>query len=129
MISISFEIELLTTFVRRMNIFFARDANFANDNYDVLDSWLRVVLNLKFVEKCEIRSENESNDDHDECWFSRDKAIDANIQKSIDCVIDISRRIRFIRHDFVAIRRYRSMIATKSRDVTKVAKVAVSRND
>ncbi len=63
LITISFEIELLTMLVRRMILLFADDAHFDDDDDDVLDLWLRVWLN--FVKK-RIRNENKSDDDHDE---------------------------------------------------------------
>jgi hypothetical protein len=59
---------------------------------------MRVWLN--FVEK---RVRDENDDDHDERWFSRDRAIDADIQKSIDRVIDISDEIRLVQHDLVSL--------------------------
>jgi hypothetical protein len=58
---------------------------------------------LNFVEKCEIRNESKNDDDHDQRWFFRDKTIDANIQKSIDRIINVSRRIWFVRHDFMRL--------------------------
>ncbi len=57
---------------------------------------MRVWLN--FVER---RVRDESDDDHDERWFFRDRAIDVNIQKSIDRLIDVSDEIRLVRHDLV----------------------------
>ncbi len=75
LISISFEIELLTTFVCRVKFFFAENAFFDDDNDDVFDFWLNLWLN--FVEKRE--NWNENDDDHDKRWLSRDKAIDADV--------------------------------------------------
>ncbi len=97
LISISLEIELLATFACRVKLFFAENALFDDDDDDILDFWLSVWLN--FIEKRE--SQNENDDDYDERWLLRDKAIDADIQKSIDRVINVSKRIRFVRHDFV----------------------------
>jgi hypothetical protein len=98
LITISFEIELFIMFVRRMIFFLADNAHFDDDDDDVLDFWLRVWLN--FVKNW-IRSKNKNNDDHDERLFLRDRAIDANIQKSINRVIDASNRIRLVWHDFM----------------------------
>ncbi len=38
-------------------------------------------------------------------------------------------RITAYKDEIIAIKRYRSMIATKSRDVTKMTKMTLSRND
>jgi hypothetical protein len=101
LIAISLWIEFFATFTRRVKLLVANDTHFDDDNDDVLDFWLRVWLN--FVEKCEIWNESKNNNDHDECWFSQDKTIDANIQKSIDRVINVSRRIQFVWHDFMRL--------------------------
>jgi hypothetical protein len=98
LIAISFEIELLAMFVRRMIFFFANNTHFNDDDDDVFDFWMRVWLN--FVKK---RIRDESDDDHNECWFFQNRAINANIQKSIDRVIDVFNEIRFVRHDFVSL--------------------------
>jgi hypothetical protein len=55
---------------------------------------LRVWLNFR-------RVRSESDDDHDERRLLRDKAIDADIEKSIDRVIDVFNRIRIVRHDLM----------------------------
>ncbi len=68
---------MFATFVRYVKLLVADDTHFDDNNNDVLDFWLRVWLN--FVEKCEIQNENKKNDDHDECWFSQNKTIDADI--------------------------------------------------
>jgi hypothetical protein len=47
--------------------------------------------------------QKKSDDDHDERWFSQDRAIDADIQKSIDRVIDVFNRIRLVRHDLISL--------------------------
>jgi hypothetical protein len=79
-----------------MIFFFADNAHLDDDDDDVFDFWLRVWLN--FVKK---RIRDESDDDHNERWFLRDRMIDANIQKSISRVIDVSNRVRLVRHDFI----------------------------
>jgi energy-coupling factor transporter transmembrane protein EcfT len=96
LIMISFEIKLFIMIVRCMIFFFANNAHFNNDDKDVFNFSLRVSIN--FVKK---RIQNESDDDHNERWFFQDWAIDTNVQKSINRVINIFNRIRLIRHDFV----------------------------
>jgi hypothetical protein len=96
LITISFEIELFTMLVRRMIFFFADNAHSNDDDNDILNLWLRIWLN--FVKKW-VRDEND--DDHDERWFFRNRAIDADIQKSIDRVIDVFNRVRLVRHDLM----------------------------
>ncbi len=55
---------------------------------------------MNFVKK---RVRNESDDNHDECLFSRNRAIDANVQKSIDRVINVFSEIRLVQHDLVSL--------------------------
>jgi hypothetical protein len=80
------------------DIFFADNAHFDDDDDDVLDIWLRVWLN--FVKK-RIRNKNKNDDDHNKRWFFRNRAIDANIQKSIDRVFDVFSSFRLVRHDLI----------------------------
>ncbi len=79
---------------RRMISFFADNTQLDDDDNCVLDFWLRVWLNFR-------RVRSESDDDHDERRLLRDKAIDADIEKSIDRVIDVFNRIRIVRHDLM----------------------------
>ncbi len=97
LISILFEIELFSTFACRVKFFFAENVFFDDDDNNVFDFWLNIWLN--FVKKRENRNEND--DDYEKHWLSQNKAIDANIPKSINRVIDVSKRIRFVRHNFV----------------------------
>jgi hypothetical protein len=92
--AISFK--LLAILVRRVIFLLTDNTHFDDDDDNILNSWMRVWLN--FVKK---RVRDESDDDHDERWFFRNRAINANIQKSIDRVIDIFNEIRLVRHDLV----------------------------
>jgi hypothetical protein len=98
LITISFEIELFTILARCMIFLFADNAHFDDDDDDVLNLWLRVWLN--FVKK---RIRNENDDDHYERWFFQTRTIDANIQKSIDRVIDVFNQIQLARHDLIIL--------------------------
>jgi hypothetical protein len=98
LIMISLEIELFIMLVDRMIFFYADNAHFDDDDDDVFNFWLRVWLN--FVKK-RIQDEDKSDDDYDERWLFRNRAIDADIQKSIDDVIDVFNRIRLVRHDLM----------------------------
>jgi hypothetical protein len=98
LITISFEIKLFTMLVRRVIFLFADNTHLDDDDNDVLDFWLCVWLN--FVKK---RIRDEDNDDHDERWFLRNRAIDSNIQKSINRVINVFNKIRFVWHDLVSL--------------------------
>jgi hypothetical protein len=64
---------------------------------------MSAIFHLNDDHVLEYKRKNIDDDNHDHDWFDESEAIDANVQKFIDDVIDSSFEIRFDKHDVACL--------------------------